>query len=149
MTLATTSCRQVLDSLRRHLQHASVPTPLEAAALITALTVTSVRDAALAALLGHDHIAYRLASGDRDIPLGWVDQQISHARAAQAVTVLETLAAGTTHPHYLEPVRCLQAHLLWCSGRPLSARAYLADPACTSSYANWLRALIQQGINPE
>lgn len=148
MTTATTTRKQVIDTLRRYLQHASVPTPLEAAALTTALTAPSVRDAALATLLGHDHIAYRLASGDRDIPLDWVDQRIPHTRATRAITVLEALAAGVTHAHYLEPVRCLQAHLMWCSGRPLAAHTYLAAPACTSSYASWLRSLIQQGIDP-
>ena len=148
MSTATTTCRQVLDTLHRYLQHAGVPTPLEAAALTTALTAANVRDAALAALLGHDHIAYRLASGDRDIPLDWVDQRISHHRATQALAVLDTLAAGATHAHYLEPVRCLQAHLLWCASCPLAARAYLADPACTSTYASWLRSLVQQGIDP-
>src|SRR5690625_2618545 len=81
-------------------------------------------------------LACRTGSGYSDMPLDGIDQQIAHTRAAQAVTVLEALAVGTTHPHYLEPVRCLQAHLLWCSGRPLSARAYFAEPACTSSYAN-------------
>lgn len=148
MNTATATCRQVLDTLCRYRQHASVPTPLEAAALSTALTSTSVRDAALAALLGYDRIAYRLASGDRDIPLDWVDRRISHAQAAQAVTILETLTAGTTQAHYLEPVHCLQAHILWCAGRPLAAHAYLTDPAYTSSYASWLRTLIQQGIDP-
>lgn len=148
MITAITASGQVLVTLCRHLQHASVPTPLEAAAITTALTAANVRDAALAALLGHDQIAYRLASGDRDIPLDWVDRRISRARAIQGVKLLEALAATALHAYYLEPVRCLQAHLLWCAGCPLAARTYLADPACTSSYASWLRSLIHQGIDP-
>lgn len=148
MTTIEDTHKQVHNALTTHLHRSTTPSPLQTAALVTALHSTRIRDMALAVLLGHKHIANQLANGDRSIDLEWITQPINPTQAARALKLLETLASAATTPTYRDPISCLQAHILWCAQQPLAAHAQLATTQPSCSYATWLRTLIHQGIGP-
>lgn len=150
MSFAATTADQLLKTITRHLEHATTPPPLEAAALTTALTAPRPRDVALAALLGHPTTAHALAGGEPTSDPDWMLLHITTAQAEPALRLLDALAPTAQHsgPRFADPVLTLTGHTHWAAGRPIIALDTLGGVSPHFRHAQYLRRLISIGFRP-
>lgn len=146
---ALSAAGEVLLELTRDLVRGASDGPLAELALLQGLTHTSLRDAFIAQLLGHDATARDLLAG-RTASMQWIHQRPSAdalRRAHQVIDHLLPLAdrCGGEPRTALVSVRAL---LLWLDNRPLEARFTLRLAAPGYPLAAAIAGMIAAGYVP-
>lgn len=139
--------RAALGMLRQFLPRPDGMSPLDAGALITALTDPRTRDMAIKELLGDSAGAEQLV--DDHQPDHWSPDLLEeHYRRGCALLnhlVPFAKAAGGT---YRDTVQSMLAYLHWAGGRPLAALSALSAVPPGYQLADLLRSVIATGGRP-